>query len=181
MQDDDTILWLIVIVFAPLSLLSIGGWVSVLAEMHHEIVDLRGWLTQREFVDIFAISRAAPGPGALIVALIGWKLAGWAGAFVGCVAIFLPSSLLCYAVGRVWNRYRGTPWHAALELGLTPVGVGLLCAGGLSIMRAAGGGLGAWAIACAASLVFIARPKIHPLVILAIGGAIGVAMGRLMA
>ena len=179
MHDDDNILWLLILIFAPLSLLSIGGWVSVLAPMHHEIVETRGWLTQREFVDIFAISRAAPGPGALIVALVGWKMAGWAGAIVSCLAIFVPSSLLCYAVGKVWNRYRGTPWHAALELGLTPVGVGLLCAGGLSIMRATGGGIGAWAIALAAAAVFIARPKIHPLLILALGGAISVAIGRL--
>ena len=179
MRDDDNILWLLVVIFAPLSLLSIGGWVSVLAEMHNEVVEVRGWLTQREFVDVFAISRAAPGPGALIVALVGWKMAGWAGAIVGCLAIFVPSSLLCYGVGRVWDRYRGAPWHAALELGLAPVGVGLLCAGGLSIMRATGGGIGAWAIAMAAAAVFIMRPKIHPLIILAIGGAISVAIGQL--
>jgi len=176
---DDNILWLLIVVFAPLSLLSIGGWVSVLAPMNQEVVEARGWLTQREFVDIFAISRGAPGPGALIVALIGWKMAGWAGAIVGCLAIFVPSSLVCFLVGRVWNRYRGATWHSALEIGLAPVGVGLLCAGGLSIMRAAGGGIGAWAIAFAASAVFIARPKIHPLLILAAGGAIGVAMGQL--
>jgi chromate transporter len=179
MHDDDNILWLLVVIFAPLSLLSIGGWVSVLAPMHHEVVEVRGWFTQREFVDIFAISRAAPGPGALIVALIGWKLAGWAGAIVGCLAIFIPSSLLCYGVGRVWNRYRGAPWHMALELGLTPVGVGLLCAGGLSIMRATGGGIGAWAIAVAAAAAFVAWRKVHPLIILALGGAISVAFGQL--
>ena len=179
MRDDDNILWLMVVIFAPLSLLSIGGWVSVLAEMHNEVVEVRGWLTQREFVDIFAISRAAPGPGALIVALVGWKMAGWAGAIVGCLAIFVPSSLLCYAVGKVWDRYRGAPWHMALELGLTPVGVGLLCAGGLSIMRATGGGITAWAIAMAAAAVFIMRPKTHPLIILVIGGAISVAIGQL--
>jgi chromate transporter len=176
---DDNILLLLIIVFAPLSLLSIGGWVSVLAPMHHEVVEVRQWLTQREFVDVFAISRGAPGPGALIVALIGWKLAGWAGAIVACLAIFIPSSLLCFLVGKVWNRYRGAPWHTALELGLTPVGVGLLCAGGLAIMRATGGGATAWIVAIAAAAAFIAWRKVHPLLILAMGGAISVAIGQL--
>lgn len=179
MHDDDDILWLLIVIFAPLSLLSIGGWVSVLAPVNHQVVEVHGWLTQREFVDLFAISRAAPGPGALIVALIGWHIAGWAGAFVASLAIFIPSSLLVFGVGRVWNRYRGAAWHSALELGLTPVGVGLLTAGGLAIMRATGSGVAAWGIALAAAAAFVAWRKVHPLLVLAIGGLIGVAIGQL--
>jgi chromate transporter len=183
MRDGDNLLWLLVVIFAPLSLLSIGGWVSVLAPVHHQTVEVHGWLTQREFVDVFAITRAAPGPGAMIVALIGWKVAGWAGALVACLAIFIPSSVLVYFVGRVWNRYRGTSWHSALELGLAPVGVGLLMAGSLSIMHATesggtGNGITLWAIAGLAAAVLAWR-TFHPLIILACGGLISVAVGQL--
>lgn len=178
MRDGDNILWLLIAIFAPLSLLSIGGWVSVLAPVHHQTVEVQGWLTQREFVDVFAITRAAPGPGAMIVALIGWKVAGWAGALVACLAIFIPSSLVVYFVGRVWNRYRGTAGHSALELGLAPVGVGLLMAGALSIMNATGSGLTLWAIAGLAAAVLAWR-SFHPLIILAGGGLISVAVGQL--
>lgn len=113
---DDNILWMLIILFAPLSLLAIGGWASVLAPMHHQVVEVHAWMSQRQFVDIFAITRAAPGPGAMIVTLIGWKVAGWLGAIVASLAIFIPSSVLSYSVGRVWNRYRGAAWHTALEL-----------------------------------------------------------------
>lgn len=179
MHDDDNILWLIIVIFAPLSLLALGGWASVLAPMHHQVVEVRQWMTQREFVDAFAITRAAPGPGAMIVALVGWKLAGWAGAIVGCLAIFIPSSVLCFFVGKVWNRYRGAVWHQALELGLTPVGVGLLCAGGLSVMRATGGSLSGWVVAIAASIAFIIWRKVHPLLVLFAGGLLSVAIGQI--
>ena len=48
-------------VFAPLSLLSFGGGQSTIPEMQRQTVALHGWLTDAQFADIYAISRAAPG------------------------------------------------------------------------------------------------------------------------
>ena len=45
----------------------------------------------REFADFFALSRAAPGPGSMLVALIGWKIAGLTGALVATAALYLPA------------------------------------------------------------------------------------------
>ena len=42
--------------FAVLSLLSVGGAVSVLPEMHRSLVDVHGWMSGREFSDLFARS-----------------------------------------------------------------------------------------------------------------------------
>ena len=176
---DDNILWLLIALFAPLSLLAFGGWASVLAPMHHQLVDVLEWMTQREFIDIFAITRAAPGPGAMIVTLVGWKMAGWAGAIVASLAIFIPSSVLCFMAGKVWNRYRGATWHTALEVGLTPVGVGLLMAGSVSVMFATDSGVIGWATAALAAGVLAWR-SIHPLIILAIGGLISVAAEQVL-
>ena len=114
--------WALVAVFVPFSLTSIGGGPSVFAGIQHQAVDVHHWASAREFVDLFAISRAAPGPGSMLVTLIGWKVAGWWGALVATLALFVPSSLLCYGVARVWNRHRGKRWHTALEQGLAPVG-----------------------------------------------------------
>ena len=175
---DDNILWMLISIFAPLSLLAIGGWASVLAPMHHQVVEVHAWMSQRQFVDIFAISRAAPGPGAMIVTLVGWKVAGWWGAIVASLAIFIPSSVLCYSVGRIWNRYRGAAWHTALEFGLAPVGVGLLMAGSLSVMWSTESGITGWAIAALAAGVLIWR-SFHPLLILAAGGVISAVVGQL--
>ena len=58
---DDPILGLL-IVFVPLSLLSIGGGPSILAGIQNA-VEARHWMSQHDFVDLFAIARAAPGPG----------------------------------------------------------------------------------------------------------------------
>src|SRR4051812_18951794 len=69
----------LIAVFVPFSLTSIGGGPSVFAGIQHQAVDVYHWVSAREFVDLFAISRAAPGPGSMLVMLIGWKVAGWWG------------------------------------------------------------------------------------------------------
>ena len=99
-MPDDNIYLSLVKVFAPLSLISIGGGQSIVGDIHHEAVDVHQWLTQARFIDLFAISRAAPGPGALLTTLIGWDVSGFAGALVASLALFVPSSLLAYLVTR---------------------------------------------------------------------------------
>ena len=96
----------LVAVFVPLSLVSIGGGPSILAGIAHAVAS-RHWMSEREFIDLFAISRAAPGPGVLLATLVGWKLAGLLGAAVASLALFLPSSLLYDVVVRRWDHLRG--------------------------------------------------------------------------
>jgi chromate transporter len=163
------LLWTLFIVFVPMSFLAIGGGASILAPIHHQAVEVYGWISQREFIDMFAISRASPGPGSILVTLIGWKVAGWTGALVASFGIFLPSSILCYGVAKAWNRARGTRFHAALEQGLTPVAAGLMIAGALAILRSAEGGPIGWAIAALATAFMMWR-DIHPLLLLLVGG-----------
>jgi chromate transporter len=156
-------------VFVPMSFLAIGGGASILAPIHHQGVEVYGWMTQREFVDMFAISRAAPGPGSMLVTLIGWKIAGWPGAIVASIGIFVPSSILCYGVALAWNRYRGTQFHTALEKGLAPVAGGLMLAGALAIIRSSDAGVLGWIVAAASTAVMYWR-SFHPLLILVVGG-----------
>lgn len=105
--------------------------------MQHQTVDIQHWMSGREFVDIFAVSRAAPGPSTLIAALIGWHVAGLPGAVIATIAIYLPSSLIVYAAVRWWHASKDLPWRSILQRGLTPVAVGLVFAGALAVLQAA--------------------------------------------
>ncbi len=105
MRDD--IPWQLVLVFTPLSLLSLGGGQSVIADINKQVVDLHGWMSQSDFVALFAISRAAPGPGSLLSTLVGWRVDGIIGALAASMAYFVPSSLIAFAVSRIWSRQQG--------------------------------------------------------------------------
>ncbi|HJU17660.1 MAG TPA: chromate transporter [Stellaceae bacterium] len=160
------------LVFVPISLFSFGGGGSVVAEIAHQSVAVHGWTSPNEFADLFAISRAAPGPGTMLSALIGWQVAGWAGALAASAALYIPPSLLVYAVGRLWGRWRGSAWHAAVERGLAPIAAGLVLAGGIAVLRVTPGGLGTWAAAAAAAALLMRWPRLNPLVLFAGSGAL---------
>jgi chromate transporter len=178
MSDDIKTLLALVFVFGPLSLLSIGGGASLLADMEHQSVGVYGWTTAREFADLFAISRAAPGPGTMLSALIGWKAAGWAGAVTATIALYLPSSLVVYGVARLWGRWRGSLWHAAVERGLAPIAAGLILSGGIAVLRISPGGPVVWAAAILATVLLLRWPRLHPLILFAVGGGLfGLAAG----
>ncbi len=157
-------------VFAPLSLTTIGGGQSVLSEIHRQSVTNHAWLTEDGFVTLFALSRLSPGPGSLLVTLIGWQVAGWQGALVASVAIFVPSSLLLYALARLWSRHRGAHWQRAVEQGLAPIAAGLILAAALTVLQAARGGPWAWAVAGASTLV-LSTTRASPFLLLAAGAA----------
>jgi chromate transporter len=113
----------------------------------------------------------------MLVTLLGWKVAGWSGALVATLALFIPSSLLCYGVAKIWNHYRGRHWHTALENGLAPIGAGLILAGVFAIFRIAGAGILSWVLAGVAAAILAWRPKLNPLILL-VGGAIVFAISH---
>jgi chromate transporter len=178
MPDDIRTLLALALVFAPLSLLSIGGGAALLAEIEHQSVGVHAWTTQREFADLFAISRAAPGPGTMLSSLIGWEVAGLPGALTATVALYLPSSLLVYGAARLWRRWRGSVWHSAVERGLAPIAAGLILASGIAVIRVSPGGPAVWVAAIASTALILRWPSLHPLAHFAASGALfGVAAG----
>jgi chromate transporter len=171
MEDSKTFLALL-LVFAPLSLVSIGGGASVLAEMQHQSVVVHGWVTQHEFAELFAISRVAPGPGALLATLIGWQAAGWLGVLVVSLSYFLPSSVVVYVAAHFWNRWRGSALHAAVEEGFAPISAGLILAGAFAVLDTGGSGLLPWGTALGVAVGRFWRPNLHPLILLGLGTAV---------
>ena len=81
--------------FLVLSLFAVGGALSALPEMHRIAVEAQHWMTSSEFADMVAIAQLSPGPNVLVVTLIGYHVAGIAGAVVAitlataCIAWFM--------------------------------------------------------------------------------------------
>jgi len=159
-------------VFAPLSLLSFGGSNSVIADIAHQSVAVQHWTSEREFADLFALSRAAPGPGSMLAALLGWKLGGLAGALVATVSFYGPAAIVLYVAAKLWGRWRGSAWHTAVERGIAPIAAGLFLSGGIAVLRVAPAGLVAWVAAGVAAVALLYWPKLHPLPLLVAGGAV---------
>jgi chromate transporter len=162
--------WSILLVFAPLSLVTIGGGQSAVADMHRQIVDVHQWMTATQFVDAFAISRMAPGPGSLLATLIGWQVAGFWGAVAATVGIFGPTAFLIYGVARLWERYEGARWQRALERGLRPVAAGMILAATYVLIQAMDGGWIARSTALISTALLMLTP-VNPIILIGAGAA----------
>ena len=160
--------------FLLMSLLAVGGVYAVLPEIHRQVIETRHWMTEQQFADLFAIAQAAPGPNMLFATLIGWHVAGVAGALVTSAALCGPTCLLTYGVAHVWQRFKDAPWRIAIQAGLVPVAVGLVAASAYLITRAADHSVMAVLLtAITAGIAYGTR--INPLWALAAAAAIGFA------
>lgn len=165
--------------FLSLSLFSLGGGNTLLAEYHHLAVEVYCWLSDAQFADLYALAEAAPGPSSMIVGLLGLG-AGWPhGLFWALVtgygaevAVLLPSTLLMVVACLSWNRLEHSPWRIAFERGLGPVTLGILFAVGVKIVRTADHNLAGILVSLLVCLLML-RSRLSPLWFMAAAGVLG--------
>lgn len=158
--------------FAALSLFAIGGANAAIPEFHRIAVDVMHWMNDRQFADMFALSQMSPGPNVIIVTLIGYHVAGLAGAAVATSAMIGPSCVLAYFTTQVWDRFKEARWRRVLQAGLVPVSLGLIAASAFVLARAADHNLVAAALTAATAVVALAT-RVNPLWLFAAGGVLG--------
>jgi chromate transporter len=161
--------------FALLSLLAVGGAISLASEMQRYLVVEHGWIDPLQFNASIAIAQAAPGPNILFVALLGWSVAGPLGMVATMAGIMVPSSIITLVVGRLRHARRDALAVQAFSIGLAPLTIGLLVATG-------------WVLALPliahplsmllvpATIVFMLKTERSPLWMIALGALVG-AMG----
>lgn len=158
--------------FGFLSLMAVGGGTAVLPEMQSILAHQFG-IDHLRFVHIYSIGQIAPGPNMLMVLVIGFQLAGLIGAGVVLLSFFLPSSILCFYVGRTWNRFGESPWRRSIQNALEPISIGLMASGVYAVAKSSIVSPITLGLALI-TLYLILRTKINPVFIILGSGLIGV-------
>jgi len=174
MKYDFTALVTMSVLFAVLSFLSIGGAISVIPEIHRQAVDISHWMTDRQFVDLVSIAQAAPGPNVLFVTLIGYHVAGLAGAFAATFFMCGPACVVAFGIAQIFHRFREKHWRIAVQAGLVPLSIGLISSVALLIARSADHDWKTMLIT-AATFAITYWTRISPLYALGAATALGVA------
>jgi chromate transporter len=160
--------------FALLSLFAVGGANAAIPEMHRVAVDVMHWMNDRQFSDMYAMAQVSPGPNVIIVALIGYHVAGFAGAGVAITAMCGPTCTLAFFVARTWDRFKGARWRMAIQTGMVPLSIGLIAASAFVLARAADRNVYAALITAAtAAVAFFTR--INPLWVFLAAGLLGLS------
>jgi chromate transporter len=158
---------------AMMSSISFGGIPSMLPGIHDFVVVTNSWLTDRDFANFFGLAQTIPGPSMiLMMALIGWKVAGIPGALAGASATALPPCTMYFVGYRLWDRFRDAAWQKVARASLVPLTCGLIAAGGTVMAQTADKSWVAVGISIAAAALLLVR-RINPLWLLAAAAALG--------
>jgi len=163
----------VALIFSLMSVISVGGVPAVMGEVQRIVVEQKAWVSAEEFVQLYAVGQAAPGPNVLIVSLIGWKVAGLAGAFVALLAMCTPAAVMTYWVSEVWDRFRHTTWHGIVQRAMSPLVIGLVGAGGFVLATPGSPDWRMWLIAALSTCGMLFLKRVNPLWLLAGGGLLG--------
>jgi chromate transporter len=174
MNFNQSPIWTLISTFGLMSLFAVGGANAAIPEMHRIAVDVQHWLTDKQFADVYAISQLSPGPNVLIVTLIGYAVAGVAGALAATLAMCVPTAVLAYWVSRLLTRSSHSRWPAIIQAALVPLSIGLMGASGLVLaLTSDRTWMAGLVTAAVAGLAFATR--LNPLWLLLAGGLLGFA------
>ena len=119
-------LWPLFLVFLKVGALLFGSGYVLLAFLQADLVQHLGWLTERQLLDAIAVGQVTPGPVFTTATFIGYVLAGWPGAIVATVGIFLPSFVFVAVSGPLLPRVRRSPVAGAVLDGVTVASLALM-------------------------------------------------------
>ncbi|WP_029000820.1 chromate transporter [Azohydromonas australica] len=184
--------WLHLLLYQlSLSLLAVGGAVTLAPDLHRYLVNGQGWLSEAQFNASITLAQAAPGPNMLFVALLGWNLGlnaagpgagtGWSltlatlGMAVCTVGILAPSSMLTLLATRWGHRNRERLSVRAFRQGMAPIVVGVLLSTAWLLARASGDWTrdGRLWLLTAVVMLLVWRTRMHLLWLLAGGALLG--------
>lgn len=156
-----------------------GSGYVLLAFLRNDFVHRLGWLSDRQLLDAIAVGQVTPGPVFTTATFVGYVLAGWTGAVLATVAIFLPSFVFVALSHPLLPRIRGSRGAGAFLDGVNVAALGLMAAVTWQLARSA---ITDWftAMLAVASGVLLIRWRVNSVWLIIGGAAAGLAY-RLLA
>lgn len=104
-------LWSLFITFAKVGIMTFGGGYAMLPILQREVVEKKGWVSDEELTDYFAVGQCTPGIIAVNTAtFVGYKRHGVAGGIVATLGVALPSLVIITALAGVIDRFSDLVW-----------------------------------------------------------------------
>ena len=166
--------------FLKIGAVLVGSGYVLLPVLRADLVSKLHWLSDAQLLDAVAVSQATPGPFFTVATFIGFLLAGWKGAALATVGMFLPAFVYVAATSSFLPRLRKSPLAAAFLDGVNGAAVALMAYVGWQFGRAALVNPPA-VILAAISALLVFRYKLNSTWLVLGGGAAGMllfALGR---
>ncbi len=180
--------------FFKIGLFTFGGGYAMLPLIMQE-VESHGWMSEAELLNFVAVSESTPGPFAINIATyVGTETGGVLGAVFATLGVVMPSFIVILIVAKCYEKFKNSNAVKGALNGLRPAAIGLI---GSAVMTTAlavfvPNGFEKFAfenvlsvefisaaVIFALALLLLLKKKIHPIVIVVISAALGIATGYL--
>ncbi len=176
--------------FLKIGAFTFGGGYAMLPLIQEEVL-AHGWMEVEQLVNFIAVSESTPGPFAINIATyVGSQMGGVLGAACATLGVVTPSFIIILLVAKIYDAFKKSRVVKGCMSGLKPAVVGLIGAAMLGIAATVFIPSG-WTLAVFSSVSFyislaifvlcavLAFKKVHPILIICIAAALGIASGYL--
>lgn len=170
-------LWELFVSFLKIGSLMFGSGYTMLPLLSHEVVERRGWVTEEEMLDYFALAQCAPGVIAVNTAVfIGQKRGGWAGAAAAIAGVITAPILAILLVAIVLLQFWDNPVVVSAFNGVRVAVAALITTAVIRLFRA---NVKNWfGVALCVVGFLIAVFGLSPILVVAVGVVAGLVAGR---
>jgi chromate transporter len=125
-----------VLYFLRLGTFGFGGPIALTGYMQRDLVERRGWVSERDYKEGLTLAQLAPGPLAAQLAIyLGWSRAGvWGATLVG-LAFVAPSLVMVLALSAAYVRFGGLPWMQGVFYGIGAAVIAIIAQSALKLTR----------------------------------------------
>ena len=178
----------LLLTFVKIGLFTFGGGYAMLPMIRQEVL-AHGWMTLEEIVNFIAVSESTPGVFAVnISTYVGAETAGLPGALCCTFGVTLPSFIIISILAGGYEAFQESTIVKGIMSGLRPAVVGLIGAALFSVVKTVflpngleinPGQFGVSLLVVVLSLLIRFKKKVHPIVVILLAAAIGIAAGYL--
>jgi chromate transporter len=129
------ILWELFINVLSIGCFTFGGGYAMISALQQNLVFQHGWLSMEEFSNGVAAGQITPGPLMILVTFLGFKIAGFWGALLGTLGLFLPSFIVVLAISRNYQKIKDNSAVKACLKGINASVVGIIAAAGFDMAK----------------------------------------------
>ena len=167
------ILGKLLVFFLKAGSLTFGSGLVIVPFLEKGLVQNTGWINEREFLVAVAIGMISPGPVVITATFVGYLVAGFWGAAISTIGIFLPSFLFVLIVAPILIRHRAQPDVQGFVKGAYAAAIGTILGAAVLLGKIA---IGDWltALIAATSLIVLFRWKVSNPMLVAATAIVGI-------
>ena len=165
--------------FAKVGVCTFGGGVAMLPVLQREVVEKKGWATEEELTDYYAVGQCTPGIIAVNTAtFVGYKTKGNPGGILATLGVVFPSVVIIGLIAAFLRQFAGIEWIAHAFAGIRACVCALILN---SLLKLVKGAVVDWVSGAifAVVLILAAFVGLSPVLLVLLAGVVGLAVRRI--